>query len=191
MKKPGTDKHLVELMRRAQEGDRAAYVRLLREATPIARSVIQRRRGSMSQPQDIEDIVQDVLLSLHAARATYDPTRPFLPWLMAIIHNRLADAARREIRRKDNEILVEKIPETFSAAEANIQGKEFGDADALRKAIRRLPKGQRDSIELLKLREMSLKEASVTSGKSISALKVAVHRGIKTLRRTLKKSEIS
>jgi RNA polymerase sigma-70 factor (ECF subfamily) len=38
---------------------------------------------------------------------------------------------------------------------------------------------------LLKLKEMSLKEASATTGMSIAALKVATHRGLKALRKML------
>jgi RNA polymerase sigma-70 factor (ECF subfamily) len=53
-------------------------------------------------------------------------------------------------------------------------------------AIATLPDGQREAVELLKLREMSLIEASAVSGKSISALKVNVHRAIKALRAQLK-----
>src|SRR3546814_9561090 len=52
--------------------------------------------------------------SLHVARATYDPQRPFLPWLMAIARNRMADGARCHARRSRREIAVERLPETFS-----------------------------------------------------------------------------
>jgi hypothetical protein len=34
--------------------------------------------------EDIEDIVQNILLSVHGVRATYDPQRPIMPWLLAI-----------------------------------------------------------------------------------------------------------
>ena len=53
-------------------------------------------------------------------------------------------------------------------------------------AIEKLPPDQREAIKMLKLKEMSLKEASQASGRSISALKVATHRAIKNLRRLLK-----
>ena len=56
---------------------------------------------------------------------------------------------------------------------------------ALRKAIEDLPSGQRQAIKLVKLGEMSLKEAATASGMSIAALKVATHRALKTLRRVL------
>jgi len=45
-----------------------------------------------------------------------------------------------------------------------------------------LPPGQRQALELLKLKEMSLKEASAATGLSITALKVATHRALKSLR---------
>jgi RNA polymerase sigma-70 factor (ECF subfamily) len=52
----------------------------------------------------------------------------------------------------------------------------------LDRALETLPAGQRTAVELLKLREMSLKEASEASGMSVAALKVAMHRALKSLR---------
>lgn len=180
------DRGFAALMEEAQGGSKAAYKRLLSEVTPLVRGTIRRRRHFL-QPQDIEDLVQDVLLSLHAARATYDPTRPFLPWLMTITHNRMTDGARSHARRTSNEIAVEHYPETFCATRANMSDEIYGDPEALRAAIRALPNGQREAIEMLKLQELSLKEASVAAGTSIGALKVAVHRGIKALRTAMTK----
>ena len=99
-------------MQAAQNGDKNAYRDLLHEITPIVRATIRARRKFL-QNQDVEDIAQDILLSLHAVRATYDPTRPFMPWLMAITRNRMADAARRDIRRSTNEVMVEFLPENL------------------------------------------------------------------------------
>ena len=171
-------------MHAAQEGDTAAYRKLLVEITPVVRRAVsyQLRIG---QSSDVEDVVQDILISLHKVRVTYDPRLPFLPWLMAITRNRVADAARRYGRLTTNEVLVAEVPETFSEPPTNTMGGSFGDAEALSQAIRRLPPGQRRAVELLKLRELTLKEASVESGMSVAALKVAVHRGMAALRRAL------
>ena len=175
---------LGNLMRAAQEGDGNAYLRLLTEVTPLVRRVIQRQRAFL-QASDIEDIVQDILVSLHTVRATYDPTRPFLPWLMAIARNRMVDAARRYGRLSINEVSVAEYPETFSEEPTNKIGEAYGDSEALREAINQLPPGQQRAIEMMKLREMSLKEASAASGMGVTALKVAVHRGMKALRKAL------
>lgn len=174
------------LMRAAQDGDSAAYLRLLKEITPLLRRAVRQRRKFL-QSSDIEDLVQDILLSLHSVRATYDPARPFLPWLMTIANNRMADGSRRQMRRTANEVSVAEYPETFSDAPTNTNTMEtrFGDREALHKAIGRLPGGQRRAVEMLKLREMSLKEAASASGMSVAALKVAVHRGMNTLRKAL------
>lgn len=171
-------------MRSAQDGDSAAYARLLGEVSPLLRQIV-RRRYRFLPPPDIEDIVQETLLSLHVARATYDPQRPFLPWLMAIARNRMADGARRHARRSMREIAVERLPETFSGPDTNIHETVYGDPEALRQAMHHLPRGQREAVTLLKLREMSLKEAAAITGMSIGALKVAVHRAVRTLRTLL------
>ncbi|UEM25183.1 sigma-70 family RNA polymerase sigma factor (plasmid) [Skermanella mucosa] len=178
--------HLAVLMRAAQAGNAAAYARLLREVAPIVRRTVGSRWGT---GPDAEDIVQDVLLSVHAVRHAYDPGRPFLPWLLAIVRNRVADAARRHARRAVSEVAIEAPPEAFSpehfAGDAAGTDREGITSDRLRIAIADLPRRQRIAVELLKVDEMSLKEAAAATGMSVAALKVAMHRAIRSLRAAL------
>jgi RNA polymerase sigma factor (sigma-70 family) len=178
------ESELAALMRAAQDGDAAAYTRLLTALTPIIRRIAAKR---WMGPEDRDDLVQDVLLSLHQVRHTYDPARPFLPWLMAIAHHRLVDIQRRQARRGRNEVAVEILPETFSDDGAKDPIERMADADELGRALADLPARQRQAVEMLRLKEMSLKEASTASGLSIAALKVSMHRAMKTLRTLLSK----
>jgi len=178
------EQHLAALMRAAQAGDRPAYAALLRALVPLVKGAVRQRFGFL-QPQDIDDLVQDILLSLHATRATYDSARPFLPWLMAITRNRIADSARRYVRRVAYEVPSGQPPETFPAENANMSLHGYGDTEALTQAMTGLPEGQRRAIELTKLREMSLKEAAAATRMSVGALKVSVHRGMSALRKAL------
>jgi len=181
------DEQLRLLMRDAQAGDRDAYTALLTVITPRIRRIIARKRGFLG-PDAVEDLVQEVLLSVHSVRATYDPSRPFVPWLLAIVRNRLADAARRYARRGAKEVAVDVADDdvTFVDLAANREDEGIGDVEALAQAVRQLPPGQRQAIELLKLREMSLKEASAATGLSVGALKLATHRAMNALRRALR-----
>lgn len=168
------------LMAHAQDGDRSAYQRLLREITPYLRSLAARRHRD---PSDIEDAVQDILLTVHAIRHTFDPTRPFGPWLVTIANRRFIDRLRRQGRRRGRETPLMPEHETFSEPQANLE--ERPDRHELEKAINELPAMQRKAVQLLKLKEMSLKEASTASGMSIASLKVNVHRAVKSLRKML------
>lgn len=171
-----------KLMARAQDGDRQAYRTLLEDLAPYLRSIAGR---CFKQPSDVEDAVQDVLLTVHMVRHAYDPSRPFGPWLLAIANRRIIDRLRRETRQKAREIALSAEHETFSAPPANLGNTNFDEA-ALGAAIERLPPEQQQAIKMLKLNEMSLKEAAVASGRSIAALKVATHRAIKSLRKMLR-----
>lgn len=175
---------LGRLLQAAQRGDAHAYAELLTAITPRVRRIVARRRG-FAGFAETEDLVQDVLMSLHAVRGTYDSSRPFVPWLLAIVRHRLADGARRYARTIRREIDIDEIDVTFLEVEANDETGTLGDADAVRAAVAALPDGQRQAIELLKMKELSLKEAAEISGTSIGALKVATHRAMATLRRTL------
>lgn len=173
-----------ELMVASQGGDRAAYAMLLTEVAPLVRASVRRRYPYVGH-EDAEDMVQDVLMAVHSVRQTYDPGRPFLPWLMAIAHNRAVDALRRTIRKSGREVAVAEYPETLDPAESNLSADAYGDPEALRHAVAGLPEGQRKAVEMLKFRELSLKEASAESGMSVGALKVAVHRATRSLRLVL------
>jgi RNA polymerase sigma factor (sigma-70 family) len=181
------DNHFAELMQAAQAGDVSAYTQLLEEIAPRIRQIVRRRRRFL-QAEDIEDLVQDILLSVHAVRATYDPQRPFMPWLAAITRNRLADGARRYVRSTAHEVHVENMSVTFGEEPANSTLDGCGDLQELKDAIATLPPIQRDAIQMLKLGEMSLKEAAVVSNTTVGALKVATHRAMTALRKMLVES---
>ncbi len=168
------------LMARAQDGDGAAYHRLLHEIAPYLRSLAARRHRD---PNDVEDAVQDTLLTIHSIRHTYDPARPFAPWLVAIASRRFIDRLRRQGRVRARETCLTIEHETFSEPPANLL--ESSDRHELEGAINNLPPVQQQAIRLLKLKEMSLKEAATASGMSIASLKVATHRALKSLRKML------
>jgi RNA polymerase sigma factor (sigma-70 family) len=174
------------LMARAQDGDRHAYRALLEDMTPYLRALAAR---CFKEPSDAEDAVQDVLLTVHAVRHTYDPGRPFGPWLVTIANRRIIDRLRRHIRVRAREIELSPEHETFSPDAANFHLEDTSaDQAALHAAIATLAPDQRLAITLTKLKEMSLKEAAMASGRSVSSLKVATHRAIKSLRKRLRQS---
>lgn len=166
------------LMARAQEGDRDSYRVLLQAVTPYIRAIAAR---ALRERADVEDTVQDILVTLHRIRASYDPARPFRPWLAGIARHRVLDRLRARGRRAVWEVAWDPVHETI-AAEVTNSDKEGWDGQALRAAMATLSPGQRQAIEMTKLREMSVREASAASGMTEGALKVAVHRGLARLR---------
>ncbi len=170
------------LMAAAQTGDRAAYRALLVAVTPYARAMASR---AFRHAEDVEDAVQDILLTLHETRAMFDPARPFKPWLAGIARHRITDRLRRQGRARAREVPLGPEHETFSPNAANQDGMSI-DAPALQDALALLPHGQRTAVQMLKLQEMSLKQAEAASGMSVAALKVATHRALKRLRDLLR-----
>jgi RNA polymerase sigma-70 factor (ECF subfamily) len=139
-------------------------------------------RKRISNPALVEDVVQDTLMTLHRIRHTYDPGRPFLPWLSAIASARAIDALRRHGRMSAREI---HDPNAFEAYPDDRQS-EPENALAARGEVAHLlatlsPR-QRRAIELVKLHDMSLVEAAGETGFSIPALKTLLHRAITKLR---------
>ena len=83
------------LMAAAQAGDKIAYQTLLRDCVPLIRA-IARRLGV--NPGQVDDVVQEVLLTIHRARQTYDPVRSFTAWLRIIAERRAIDLLRQSGR---------------------------------------------------------------------------------------------
>jgi RNA polymerase sigma-70 factor (ECF subfamily) len=167
------------LMRAAQSGDRLSYERLLHDIIPFVRNLARR---SCRQPQDLEETVQETLLTVHRVRHTYDPGRPFSPWLAAITQRRAIDMLRRRKRISHYETVEMEAVETFAAPAANLESEGLNSAAEVKELLNQLPARQREALETLKLRELSLAEASRVSGQSVGALKVNTHRALKALR---------
>jgi RNA polymerase sigma-70 factor (ECF subfamily) len=177
------DRLWAQEMASAQAGDRDCYRRLLSEITPYLRAIAAQRHHDF---RDVEDTVQDILLTIHSIRHTYDPARPFKPWLVTIARRRIVDRLRSNRRVRLRETELSSAPETFSADETN-NGETQSDRRMLHRALEALPPNQREAIRLLKIEEKSLKEASAASGMTVAALKVTTHRAVKALRRILER----
>jgi RNA polymerase sigma-70 factor, ECF subfamily len=176
-----------ELMGRAQGGDAAAYRRFLSEVLPFLRIVIGRTGIPFDQ---IEDVAQETLISLHAIRHTYDTARPIKPWLVAVARRRAVDWRRRRNSANRYETpLDDATHETFADPLSNRDNEKSEAAASIRRWLAELPPGQRQAVELLKLRELSLNEAAELSGQSVGSLKVATHRAIASLRKIWKREE--
>ena len=168
--------NLPALMARAQDGDRDAYSVLLEESARIIRAFLARR---LQDDSEVEDVVQETLLTVHRVRHTYDPERPFLPWLFALTRRRLVDALRRQGRR----------PTTVSLDDGQELGvvlpRDHEHRDALNEAIAKLPEGQRDLIEMLKVQDIPVRDVARKLDMTENAVRVAAHRAIQRLRSLL------
>ena len=160
------------LMVQAQAGNKTAYNRLLTEIYPALLGFI----AGKSNPDDAEDIVQDILVSLHRAMATYDPGKPFSSWMYAIARYKLIDFYRKSGR---SDRLEEKLKEEFGQETA--EGAD--QLELLHDLLGRLPEKQQKVIRFLKFENLSVRETARLTGMSESAVKVNAHRGYNNLKK--------
>jgi len=85
-----------ELVRRAVEGDAAAFEALMRETSASVRTVV---RSYVKQQEDARDIVQEVYLRALQRLSSLDDPERFRPWLYAIARNAGLDYVRSARRR--------------------------------------------------------------------------------------------
>lgn len=168
-------------MAAAQDGDAVAYAALLRECVPLIKSVA-RRCGV--PPDRVDDVVQDVLLTIHRARATYDPRRPFDAWLRVIAERRAIDHLRQARRHGAREV---HAPLAFEghADESADPARDLDQVEAaghIGQAVAALPDRQREAVRYLVIEERSLAETAAVTGRTKGSLKVNLHRALKALR---------
>lgn len=150
-------------------GDAGAYRNLLTELVPWLRRYYYRRLP----PTIMEDAVQDVLLALHEKRHTYDPSKPFGPWLAAIARYKWIDRLR-SLKRESTEALNEhlEIPDHEGVVVAETTFEQL---------LGELKLAQAEVIRLVKIEGYSVEEASRSTGQSVALVKVNIHRGLKRL----------
>lgn len=158
----------------ALDGDSGAYRAVLGDLRRRLSGYLTRRLSRT--PADIDDLVQEVLLSIHTRRATYDREQPLLPWVYAIARYRLIDHYRRSGRRVD-------VPLEDAASVLRV---EDGGAAVLARrdietALALLPERTRRLVHSLKIEERSVAETAERLEMSESAVKVALHRGLKAM----------
>jgi RNA polymerase sigma-70 factor (ECF subfamily) len=172
---------LENLMTQALAGDKRAYAQALQQSSYILRPYLSKR---LSNKNALEDVLQEILISIHKARHTYDGQRPYTPWLFAIARYRLQDYLR--CHYKDH---------VYHAAELNdAENSSFGDVteselsyESIKEEIQQLPQKQASILHLLHGEGYTAKEAADKIGMTESAVKVSAHRAYKILKEKLKR----
>jgi RNA polymerase sigma-70 factor (ECF subfamily) len=170
-----------ELAAAAQAGDTKAYNQLLAELVPYLRSVLL---PGLADKSAVEDIVQEILISVHKSLKTYTPDRPFKPWLFAIANFRRTDYLRRHYAgQKHNHLPLEAAD---SIAEPPVTSEGSSDEyKEVQVALESIPQKQRDVFTKLKLEGYTAQEVANQTGMNVSAVKVSAHRTLQKLKTML------
>jgi RNA polymerase sigma-70 factor, ECF subfamily len=164
-----------QLMQRAQAGDREAFQTLFREVGPLVTQFLRRR---LADKTEIEDICQETLLAVYKSRHTFQPQRPFEPWLFAILRKVTAEHLRRNRQRLGVQTYLDELPE-IGVESCSSQDSELRDAFA------QLSPAQIEALDLTKWQGLSVEEAARRAGTSVGSMKVRVHRAYESLKRSL------
>jgi DNA-directed RNA polymerase specialized sigma24 family protein len=149
-------------MRAAMTGDAGAYRQLLVSLVPHVRAVARSRCRKLAAPEgEVEDVVQEVLLTIHLKRGTWDQSRPIGPWVAAIARNKLIDLLRR---RRHITVPIDDL--------------STRDVDTL---LGHLKPRQREIVRSISLNGSSIRETADRLQMTEGAVRVTLHRALKTL----------
>lgn len=173
--------NLEELMRQALLGDQNAYHRLLTETSRLLRPFLSKR---LSIAHEVDDLLQEILISIHKARHTYDGKRPYKPWVYAIAKFRLIDYLRGhysdQLRHAED---ITEIEEYFQdpVTESSISYESISGE------VQKLPEKQAAILRLMHQDGYTAKEVAAKMGMKESAVKVSAHRAYKVLKEKLER----
>lgn len=168
------------LLVKGLSGDAAAYRDFLQASATHLRAFLRRRLSRW--PDEVEDLLQESLLAIHNQRMTYDPSAPLTAWMYAIAKYKLIDWLRRHARREMQNDVLDDENELFSTADADANEAQRDLATLLEL----LPEQQRAAIIHTKIDGWSVRETAIALKISEASVKVAVHRGLKTLAEKLR-----
>jgi RNA polymerase sigma-70 factor (ECF subfamily) len=167
-------------MRAERRGDGAAYERLLKDIAFVLRRLVRTRLLKVGlSVHEAEDVVQEILIGLHAKRHTWDEARPFLPWLHTITRYKFIDAARR-LRREASyrvEITMDELSETVEAP-AEDTDRSMVELD---RHLAVLPQGQEKVVRALALDGATVRATAENLHTSEGSVRVLYHRALRRL----------
>lgn len=173
------------LMLAGLQGDATAYKRVLQRLTPYLRAYFKGRLERFGRSgADAEDLVQETLISLHTRRHTYDRSQLLTPWVYAIARYRLVDFLRRT-KTSAKDLPIDEIEEVFADEDASTVESSLD----LQKLVGRLTPKARRAIQLVKVEGLTAGEAATRCGMSETAMRVAVHRGMRALSALVRERE--
>lgn len=173
-------------MTRVQQGDEAAFGRLMARWELPVKAVIARLVFNTSEA---EELAQETFVRLWQQRERFRDGAAFRPWVFAIAVN----LARNRLRwwRRRPTVQLEAWTETASAgpgSDAGAAGLERGErAAAVRDAIAALPADLREAIVLFEYEQLSQQEIAVAVGATPKAVETRIYRAREKLRAALKR----
>jgi len=167
------------LMASAQSGNEADYRQLLVELSGVVQRFLRSRFGDRPI---IEDCVQEALIAIHNARHTYNPERPFRPWLFAIVRNKTIDVLRKQKRRDQVADLYQREQQVLAQQGGHVAyPHDFAEVPLFHS----LSKRHRDVLTLTKIIGYSMAETAKMLHISEGAVKLRVHRAVGKLRKLM------
>ncbi len=157
-------------------GDGLLYRKLLDALVPLVRAVARNcliRNGR--DDGELEDIVQESFLAIHLKRHLWDASRPLVPWVRALVANKAVDS----LRRKGHRVAVPI--EDFQDVLVQPVGEPELTADEIGMLIAKLHGRQRQVLEAVAVKGMTVAQAATALGISEGSARVALHRGLKVL----------
>ena len=153
----------------ARRGDRSAFERLYERYSGMVHGILLARVPRI----DVEDLLQDVFLTVYRRLRTLREPAAFAGWLAMIARNRATDHIRRVPK-------TEELPDDLPA-----DNPPEAEANAILGIIRTLPEAYRETLVLRLVEGMTGPEIAARTGLTPGSVRVNLHRGMTQLKEKL------
>lgn len=165
------------LARQAQQGDRAAFLKLYDRYFP---KVLNRVKSKIPVAY-AEDVTQEIFIAVIRSLGRFEERARFSTWLYTIVNRQIADFYRKRNRMGDNQaISLDRVEHMLFAKSYS---GEYGDERALiQKAMLELPDHYQAIIFARFADGLTFAEIAAETGQSLEATKSLYRRAIQALR---------
>ncbi len=141
-------------------------------------------------PAEAEDVLQIVYLKVLEGRARFNGMASFKTWLFAVIRKTALDQHRKNLLRALTTLrAAERVTSADRAQYPDESAYRAEIQSMFRRALVRLPRRQREALELVFYHELNIQEAAAVMGVSLGSARTHYERGKKRLRQLLEESE--
>lgn len=180
-----------ELIAAAMAGDRSAVERVLGIIRPLVVRYCRARLGGTDRSSvSADDVAQEVCLAVLTALPGYRVQgRPFLAFVYGIASHKVIDAHRAASRNRSEP--VADVPDRMEIAEGpESRALQVELSEQMSKLMEILPEKHREIITLRVVVGLSAEETAEAVGSTPGAVRVAQHRALTRLRRSMSEEEV-
>jgi RNA polymerase sigma factor (sigma-70 family) len=149
-------------------------------------------RSNLGDDSLREEVFQQTIVTAWKKLHTFEPDRPFAPWLRGIARNHMLMQFRTtgRYRRRLEGLFAQRLEECYARFDDQLGDTYAERIGLLHDCISRLPEQNRQAVDLIYVRDLNRVRAAAHAGVEVDTLRKRLNRGIELLASCLQKKGV-